>query len=176
MTFKDTQLVYPEEKMVEAKINEELILPVRQYLPIKEKVAFIQSVVNGALDENTGCFSPIRVEVFFSLAICRWYAGIVFDSDDLKDIEKVYDTLETNGVINKIIQAMNDEEYDFMKSLVQETIDDIARYNSSAAGIIRMMSVDAGGLGDQVNDILEKIKNKEGIETLDVIKNVVGKD
>mgnify|MGYP006926996284 FL=1 len=63
-----------------------------------------------------------------------------------------------------------------MKSLVNDTINDIARYNSSAAGIIQSMSNNAGGLDSQITDILEKIKNGEGMETLSVIKDVVGKD
>lgn len=63
-----------------------------------------------------------------------------------------------------------------MEDLVKDTIKDIARYNSSAAGIIQMMNQNAGGLNEQITDMLNKIKNGENLETLSVIKDVVGTD
>jgi hypothetical protein len=38
------------------------------------------------------------------------------------------------------------------------------------------MTANAGGLDSQITEILDKIKNGENLETLAVIKDVVGKD
>lgn len=154
----------------------DMVLEVRTYLPINDKTQFIQFVVNGALDEMTGTFSPLRTEVYFAIAICRWYAGITFTEEDLVNVAVVYDALETNGVIDAIMSEIPEEEMGFISSLVEETTKDIARYNSSAAGIIQSMSSDASGLDTQITQILDKIKNSEGLEQLAVIKDVVGKD
>uniref|UniRef100_UPI003078C635 hypothetical protein n=1 Tax=Dialister succinatiphilus TaxID=487173 RepID=UPI003078C635 len=62
------------------------------------------------------------------------------------------------------------------EDLVRDTLSDIARYNNSAAGIIQMMNKNASGLDTYITDIMEKIKNGENLETLSVIKDVVGKD
>lgn len=158
----------------EFKIAEDITLTVKNYLPIAEKTNMINFIVNAALDDTTGCFSPIRVEVYFGLAICRWYAGIILD--DLADAGETYDILESNGIIQAIMDTIPGDEMEFVRDLVQDTISDISRYNSSAAGIIQMMSSNAGNLDSQITDILEKIKNGEGLETLSVIKDVVGKD
>lgn len=64
----------------------------------------------------------------------------------------------------------------FISNLVEETTKDIARYNSSAAGIIQSMSNNASGLDEQITELLEKVKNGEGLEQLAVIKDVVGLD
>lgn len=158
------------------QINDNISLEIRQYLPIDEKANLIQFIVDHALDQMTGCFSPVRVEVYFSIAVCKWYAGITFTDKQMAEVSKTYDLLEENGVIDKIISVIPENEINFMNELVNDTIDDIARYNSSAAGIIQAMSANADGLDNQITEILDKVKNGENMETLSVIKDVVGKD
>lgn len=158
------------------QINDNISLEIRQYLPIDEKANLIQFIVNHALDQMTGCFSPVRVEVYFSIAVCKWYAGITFTDKQMAEVSKTYDLLEENGVIDKIISVIPENEINFMNELVNDTIDDIARYNSSAAGIIQAVSANADGLDNQITEILDKVKNGENMETLSVIKDVVGKD
>lgn len=158
------------------QINDNISLEIRQYLPIDEKANLIQFIVNHALDQMTGCFSPVRAEVYFSIAVCKWYAGITFTDKQMTEVSKTYDLLEENGVIDKIISVIPENEINFMNELVNDTIDDIARYNSSAAGIIQAMSANADGLDNQITEILDKVKNGENMETLSVIKDVVGKD
>lgn len=175
MTF--TKLGLKAKKVAAScQINDNISLEIRQYLPIDEKANLIQFIVNHALDQMTGCFSPVRVEVYFSIAVCKWYAGITFTDKQMVEVSKTYDLLEENGVIDKIISVIPENEINFMNELVNDTIDDIARYNSSAAGIIQAMSANAGGLDNQITEILDKVKNGENMETLSVIKDVVGKD
>lgn len=174
MNFTDMNLV---PQITERQITiKDTVLNVKSYLPIDDKANFIEFIVNGALDDNTGCFSPLRVEVYYGVALCRWYANMMFTEKDLQNVATVYDILETNDIIRSIESCIPSAELDFMKDLINDTITDIARYNSSAAGIIQMMSADASGLDGQLNEILASIKNSEGLEQLSAIKDVVGKD
>lgn len=168
--------IQPNIEVNRIDFNDKMTIEVCSYLPISEKTKLLQFVVNGALDETTGTFSPLRTEVYFAIAVCRWYAGITFTEEDLMNVSEVYDALDTNGIIDAIMDAIPTEEREFVSSLVEETTKDIARYNTSAAGIIQSMSSDASGLDTQINQILDKIKNGEGLEQLAVIKDVVGKD
>lgn len=154
----------------------EVEISVRQYLPIDDKTKFIQFVVDNALDENTGCFSPVRVEVYFSIAVCKWYANMSFTDKQMKDIGKTYDLLEENNIIDLITGAIDKNEIQFMNELINDTIRDIARYNSSAAGIIQSMNSSASSLDKEITNILEKIKKGEGLEQLAAIKDAVGPD
>lgn len=175
MNFKDLNLI-PKVGYTEVKIGEDTTLKVANYLPIEDKGNLITFVVDLSLDDTTGCFSPVRVETYFALAICRWYADISFDEEDLQKVALTYDTLETNGVISAVMSAIPNDELNFIQDLVKDTVADISRYNSSAAGIIQMMNQNASGLNKQITDVLEKIKNGENLETLSVIKDVVGTD
>lgn len=170
MKFKDMGLE-ARYSTQEVKINDTITLTVRNYLPIDEKTQFIQYVVDSALDSRTGCFSPMRVEVYFNLALCHWYAGIEFES--LGDAGNTYDILETNGVIEAIRNAIDRVEMAYMEDLVTETTKDIARYNSSAAGIIQSMSSDSGTLSEEMNKLIHQVQDGEGLETLKEIQSLV---
>lgn len=151
-------------------------ITVLQYLPIEEKIEFLQYVVNSSLDDTTGCFSPIRVEVYFGLAVCKWYTDIEFD--DIDNISKNYDLLDSSGLLSLIMRAIPQEELEFMSDLVEQTVADICRYNNSAAGIIYNITSksDADNLTKQIQEIMDKVNNKEGLELLSVIKDAVGND
>ena len=72
-------------------------------------MAFVNFIAQNAIDTETGNFDPIKVFIFFDLAVLRWYAGITFeDGDDLLD---AYDDLDKYKVFDIVIEAIGDEEY-----------------------------------------------------------------
>ncbi|MCM1217908.1 MAG: hypothetical protein NC548_25750 [Lachnospiraceae bacterium] len=176
MNFKEIKNKLPsrEEDFKTIKITEDLSFKVRRYLPIDKKIELIGFVVDNALDAETGTFSPVRVNVAFDVGLMMYYANFSFDADD--NLAEIYDLLEGNRVVDSVMAAIPEEELKFMKKLVDETVTDIARFNTSAAGIIHSMSENAGNLDENLTDILSKIRDKKGLEVLDEIKNVVGND
>ncbi len=175
MNFKDLNLPEGKKSPVTVKVNDAISLEVRMYLPIAEKIALLNYVVDHALDENSGRFSPVRVELFYALAVAHWYADIVFE-DDVLALD-AYDRLECSGVLNRIIGAIPESEYKFMSDLVDTTTKDIADYNSSFAGILQLANSEAGGLSNQIDEILKKVNSREGLEFLSEMKNnVAGTD
>lgn len=165
-----------EYKKVEVEVIEDKKLEVLTYLPIREKTEMLQFIVNNVIDPKTGCASPIRMEIYFSIAVCHWYGGIDFSNEDMAKISDVYDALELNKVIQTIIDHVPYDEINFMRELAEETVADVARYNSSAAGIVQSMVDSSGSLDRQLNDIIQKVQSKEGLELLDMIKNEGKKD
>lgn len=146
---------------------------VKGYLTQQEKADLIAFVLENSIDDR-GCFSPIRVETFWGIAIVKWYAGISFTDKQIFDAGKTYDLLETNGVIDIVCDAIPSDEYDFLKDMLNETKDDITRYNNSFAGMIASAAGSAGEMDNELTAILEKIQNKEGLEQLESIKSIVG--
>lgn len=165
-----------EAKIVQTKeisIGSEITLNLKTYLPINEKVKLISFVVDNAIDEDTGCFSPVRLNVYYSIGILIYYCGLEVEGID---IVETYDLFEYLGIFNKVLSEIPEEERQFMEDLLDSTVEDIAKYNHSAAGIIHSMTNDAGNLSESLQDILSKIKDREGLEILSEIKNVVGND
>lgn len=175
-TFAKMKLKYNEPATREAVINGELTLEVRRYLPQKEKASFVEFVILNSLDENTGCFSSIRLDTYFGIALVKWYGGVAFTDKQLEDAAKVYDILQTNGIIDGVVGVIPQDEYNTLESYVSETAEDMARYNNSFAGMMANMSGEANDLGQQVDKILSSIKNREGLELLGVIKDIHGQN
>ena len=142
------------------------VIEVIQYLPQATKAEFVEFVLLNALDENTGCFSPIRLETFFAIAIMKFYTNITFTEKQLSDIVKLYDLLECNGVVSTVMSAIPEEELNFINSAVNDTALDVARYNNSFAGMINNVSKKTDKVDSQFTDILETLKNSEGLKEL----------
>ena len=174
MNFKELNLRAPDIEQHTVKIVGGTDLAVRTYLPIGAKADLIAWVINMALDDATGCISPIRLETYFAIAVVQRYANIEIDLDE--NWLDVYDILEQNDVINQIMNAIPEDELSFLQELVQDTAADIVRYNNSFAGIMNAMGDNMDSKNALLTDILEKVKNAEGLETLSEIKNVVGTD
>lgn len=174
-TFSKLKLKMPEAEYRELNVEQLGIdLKVLQYLPQQKKAEFITFVVENAVDVNTGTFSSLRVETFFGIALMKFYAGVAFSPKQLEKAPDTYDLLEANGLIGAVASMI--PEYQYIKEVTQETINDIAKYSTSFAGVIGNMSRNTDILDKQLTEALEKVKNKEGLELLDEIKNVVGKD
>lgn len=172
ISFNKLGLKYNDEVST-VQINDVDII-VKKYLSVNQKADFIEFVLGNAIDEKTGQFSPLRIEVYFAIGLLKYYADISFTEKQMADIAKTYDILESNGAIDIVTDAIPSTEYDFMTSLVSDTAKDLSNFNSSFAGMLSMMSSDASNLDSQINDILKKVKDKEGLELLDEIKNIVG--
>jgi hypothetical protein len=175
VSFAD-QLNKPIEAIATGiKIDDTTSLEVRAYLPTKEKEELLNFIVTSAIDEETACFSPLRVNAYFTIAICKWYASIEITDKDLEDAGHVYDTLETSGIAEMVKNAIPDGEYNFIESLVEDTVADISRYYTSAAGLIELMSRNAAGLGIKIDDILNKTTSEKGQKSVEFLKDVVEK-
>lgn len=74
------------------------------------------------------------------------------------------------------MEAIPESERVYMEALINDTIEDISRYNSSLVGMLRAMQGDSDGLNESLQKILEQMKSKESLEILDDIKNMVGND
>ena len=154
----------------------DLTASVKTYLPQEEKGNFLQFVADNAIDVRTGCFSPLRTETYFSLAIVKFYTDISFTDKQLTDAGKTYDLLQQNGIFQKIVNLIPQEEYDYLRDLVEDTLADISRFNNSFAGMISAMSSDSKELNDQLTDIISKIQSGEGIKLLKEIREGFGQN
>ena len=152
-------------------------IKVRQCLTIDEKTDLISYILAGSIDENTGTSSPVREKIFRVIAVARWYTDIEFSNEDLVDnITDTYNKLVSSGLMEAIISAMPSEEAEDIHTLSMLAINSVEKYLQSFAGVISNMSKDTSQLDEQLDSILEQIRNKEGLEQLDAIKGVVGMD
>lgn len=151
----------------------DMTLDILTYLPQNTKADFIGFVVENSIDQTTGCSSPLRLDTWFSIALAKYYGQITFTDKQLEDVGKVYDILQGNNVFNIVAHTIPNEEYEYIKSCTEKTAQDVAQYNTSAAGIIGAMRQESGGLGAQIDDMMKRIQDKEGISELLAIRDAI---
>lgn len=148
---------------------------VKQYLPIEEKAELITYVLNHAVDLRTNTFSPLRVSVYLTLGIINWYSNINFEPDQLEEkAPEVFDLIDGSRFLELFLDNMENAEFEYMNKTVAKVLKDYETYANSMAGMIATMNSDASNMNKEIEEIMTKIKNKEGLEELAVIKDIVG--
>jgi hypothetical protein len=153
------------------KINDDIEIEVKQYLPINEKLVLISNVINDSADENNFA-NPLKIMLFASLQIIQYYTNLTFTDKQREDPGKLYDLLSSNGVIGKIIDAIPQEEYDFLIDGIYDSIDSVYDYRNSVLGILETISTDYSNLELDATELQKKMNDPN---SLSLLKDVLTK-
>ena len=148
-----------------------LEVEVKQYLPVAEKLELIANVLNNSADDNNFA-NPVKTYVLSHLEIIYTYTNLSFTDKQKEDPAKLYDILETNGIIDSIILAMPPSEYDNLIEDITSTIDAYYKYKNSALGILEAATTDYKNLDLEASDIQKKIADPDN---LTLLKDVITK-
>lgn len=146
-------------------INENII-EVKQYLPVEEKLELISYIVNMAHDEDYNFSNPVKVEVFAGIGIIKYYTNITFTERQLENPAKIYDLLNSNNIINNVIAAIPSNEYDEIRTGIEDTIKSIYQYQNSTLGILDTIGQDYSDLNLEADTINEKLSNPDNMKLL----------
>lgn len=162
----------PNNKVVEVIFNEQII-EVKQYLPVEEKLELIGRVLELSHDQNN--FSnPIKVQVYTALEIIDRYTNINFTDKQKENPTKLYDLLNGNGLLEKIISAIPQVEYDEIIAGVYNTTDAVYAYQNSVLGILDTITQDYSNLNLDATEIQKKLADPENMELLKGIMTKLG--
>ena len=109
-------------------------IEVQQYLPIQDKIDLIDITLQKAKEGRL--YNPIKVDMFFHLNLIYLYTNITFTDKQREDEYKLYDSLQSNGIISQVVAAMDENEYNGLLNMINEKIENELRYNTTAAAVI----------------------------------------
>lgn len=109
-------------------------IEVLKYLPIEEKVSLINIALQNSREGSI--YNTALLDAFFHLYIVIMYSNITFTERQKEDPMKLYDVLKSNGLLDKIILAMDEEEYTKLNDYLNQQLNDIYNYKKSMSGII----------------------------------------
>lgn len=144
-------------------------ITVKQYLPLDEKMELVQRVLNRAVDE-TGFFSPMRLEVILELEVIRTYTNINITDKMMDDPGKIYDQIENNGIWRDISSTIPWKEYQGLRQAVDDCATAVTSYQTSLLGILKTVNQNYTTTGADVKDLLQELGT---IENSDVLKQVL---
>ena len=176
MNFKDLNIAVEPVKG-EFTFHGETI-SVRSWLPTAAKIEFIQFVIGHAMNPDHGTFSPAVVECFETIAYIKYFTDIEFNDEDLNNPGQLADEIIHSGLLQMVkgtVEFQDSHEWNEISLLLLDTISAVERFNASFAGTMTAMSGNATELGDQLDSIMEKLKNKEGLEEIAAIREFMDK-
>lgn len=151
-------------EIINIHFNEQVI-EIKQYISVNDKLKLISDIINKTINEHNFC-NPIQVKVFLALGIIEYYTNINFTEKQKEDPVKLFDLLQSNGLMKQILNAIPAEEFDDLNNGVWESIESIYTYNNSAMGIIDGLGKDYSNLDFDATAIQEKLGNSENVEFL----------
>lgn len=145
---------------------------VKKYLPVDEKLELIAEVINQSHDENNFP-NPLKIEVFFTIAVIKYYTNITFTEKQLETPTKIYDMFSLGGfgLIKEMIPA---KEYNFLKGSLDKTIKAIYKYQNSALGILDLVSKDYSNLNLDAAGIQKTIADPNNLSLLKDVLTKLG--
>lgn len=149
MQYKDLNL----KINTETKKVPELDIEVLQFLPIQDKIDLIDIALQKS--EQNGIYNEMKLEMYFNLYIIYLYTNLVFDEKDRIDEFTLYNELESNDIISKVIAAIPEEEYDFLFDTLQIMKKNSIKYKNSVASVLNSFIKDLPKNAEQAMSIMQ---------------------
>lgn len=144
-----------DDSVKEVKLTDDIIIEVKQYLPIQEKLGLIGRVISYSHNEDANYSNPVKSDVLLKLELVYNYTNLSFTDKQKEDIPKLYDILYSSGILTKVIDNIPEEEIAILTTGTNKTIESIYSYQNSAYGILE-------GLVNKYNEQEFDVENIKG--------------
>lgn len=166
--------VKPNSDVEEVKFGNATI-EIKQYLPMNDKIQLIERVVNAAAPSSGDrIINWAYVNVMIDLLLVEYYSNISFTEKQKEDTYKFYDNLFGSGLGDLIIEAIPEDELDWIVENVNLIIESVFTYKTSAMGIFEGISDDYKNLDLNADDIRAKLADRNGVEFLQEVLDKMG--
>lgn len=170
ITFASLKLKMKEEvKTID--FNESKI-EVKQYLPIKDKIDLVDITLQKSREDRL--YNPLKVNMYFYLNLIYLYTNISFTEKQRDDEEKLYDLLDSNGLIDLIVSNIPELEYNDLLNKTIEKIENELQYNTTAAAIISKLINDLPKNAQAAASIVENFDKEKYKAVVDFAKAANG--
>jgi hypothetical protein len=106
-------------------------IQVKKYLPVETKAGIVNLAVRGSLLK--GIVDEVLVDAYFHLFIVENYTDIIFDQSELSDILVNYDKIISSGLLDEILNAVPQEEYNYLIDCLGNFKEQMIKYSQSPA-------------------------------------------
>lgn len=139
-SYKDLFSTFEEKDNIkEVNINGNIV-KVKQYLPIAKKRDIAEITIQNSVVD--AIINPIVEEYQFCMNTILMYSDLELDAEDRENLDKVYDTLEQNDVLDLIVGAIPEEEFKILCDYYKGYKAEVLRSISSASGTVRQIIED----------------------------------
>lgn len=170
ITYTNLKLKLNTEN-TELQYNDQTI-EVLHYLPIEDKISLINIVLQNSLVDNV--YNPMLMDMYFHLYLIYLYTNINLTDKQKEDEFKVYNNFKSNGLMDKIIEAIPEEEYNMLYEYLIEFSEKKMEAMRSAVGLIQSIINDLPAQAQAAADIVNSFDKEKYQNVLDFAKAANG--
>lgn len=143
------------------KFNEQE-LEVKQYLPIEQKLQFIENVLNLS-SVDMYFYNQGKIEIYFDIELIKNYTNINFTDKQNEEILKWYDKFSESGLLTEIKNAIPEKEIIFLKEVCEKQIQSVYHYRDSILGIMDNLKTDYSDMDLKIDKLTSELKDNKDI-------------
>ena len=146
---------------------------IKKYLPINDKKDLIEITLQKA-EESNGTYNEILIDMYFNLYLVYLYTDIEFSDEDREDEMKLYDELESSGLLERVVDKIPEDEYDTLIDYLKNMRKEDLSYKHSAAALVQKLIVDLPKNAETAAKIVEDFNPEKYKEVVDFAQHANG--
>lgn len=147
-------------------------IEVLKYLPLEDKCSLINLALQSAREGSI--YNSAKLEAYFHLYILMMYTNINFTDKQKEDKVKLYDILKSNGLINAVLAAMEEDEYNYLLDCLNQQEEDIYNYKHSINGLVAEVIEQLPIKAEEMQKIVDNFDPEKFKNVLDFAKAANG--
>lgn len=168
MKYSDLGLkVNLTEKQV--KLGNGVIINVKQYLPISDKMSLINIALENSICGD-GYYDPALLETLFNVYVVFSYSDLEFTDEEKGEIGQIYDEMLSNGYIDKILNAIPEDEYNELLGYLEEKRAAAERYKGSLADAIQNLMTNLPKNAEAAQKIVDEFDKEKYANVIEFAK------
>jgi len=145
-------------------------IEVLQYLPIEDKYDLIKITLQKSRIE--GLYNPLILDMYFHLFIVYMYTNISFTDKQRENEYKIYDSLKSTGLLDKILEAIPENEYNDLITFLTDELELREKYNLSFSGMISKVINDLPANAEAAMEIVNGFDKEKFGNVIDFAKSI----
>lgn len=164
------------EKVSFAKMNLKTVVPtstitvagmevqVQKYISIDDTYDWVMVSIQKATEN--GIVNPVKLEMYFNLNMIYLATNISFTPKQREDESKLFDILDSNGVITQVAIEL-DSIYRDAYDICLEMVEKIENYNKSSAALLQKIITDLPKNAETAANIVNNFDKEKYKEVID---------
>nr|DAF75430.1 MAG TPA: hypothetical protein [Caudoviricetes sp.] len=92
--------------------------------------------------EEDGIYNENKLDMYFHLHLIYMYTNISFTEKQREDEYKLYDAMQSNGLIDAVIEHMPSAEYEMLQSQVNVMVERLTAHHHSVSALVQKIVSD----------------------------------
>lgn len=109
-------------------------IQVKKHISTSDKIDLIQIALQKS--EEDGIYNEVKLDCYFHLNIVYLYTDIEFLEEDREDEMELYDILDRNDIIDQVIAAIGEDEYNDLIDKLDDMKEESLTYRNTAAAVL----------------------------------------